>query len=122
MGRLERILRELREQVEKITDDAPAGPGELDFARLDDEELERLEALLARVGSEAPRQETRPREKVLAGKQNPETWRRHWDSNPGATPPPERRVTGRLSEAERAEANTLLRRATVPEGWEGEEG
>lgn len=122
MGRLERILRELRKQLEEMTEEAPAGPGELAPARLADEELERLEALMARVGSDEPHQEIKPRARVLAGKARPETWVRHWAQNPGANPPPEEEVTGALSGAELRELDTLLRRATVPEGWEGEEG
>lgn len=123
MSRLQRILQQLREEVEKITDEAPAGPGELDVSRLSDEQLARLEALLARVGSEEPRRVTRPRQKVLAGmgERARATRERAWASGLG-TAPPEEKVTGRLSDEERAEANALLAAAEVPEPWAGEEG
>lgn len=45
MGNLRRILREVRQEVDRITDKAPAGPGDLELSSLVDEELDRLEQL-----------------------------------------------------------------------------
>lgn len=128
---MRRILQELRREIEHITDEAPAGPGELDPRRLGDRDLERLGALLPRAESDLkrlareestePRRLVRPREEFLAGKPNPETWRRHWAQNPGADPPPEDAYVGRLSDEEWAELEALLKKARVPEPWEGDE-
>lgn len=123
MSNLRRLLQQLRQEVEKITDEAPAGPGELDVSKLSDDELRRLVQLLARAGSDEPRQETRPRAAVLAGmgEWSRATRERAWAAGLG-TPPPEKAGTGCLSDEERAELNDLLAKATVPEEWEGEEG
>lgn len=120
MNSLRRLLRDLRKEVERITDAAPAGPGELDVSRLDDAELDRLEGLLARVGSQKPRREVRPRAEVLAGKENPATWERHWASNPGVEAPPVVAYVGRLNDEELRELEALLEKAAIPEAWEGE--
>lgn len=49
MSKLERILRELREEVERLEGQAPLGAGAVDPSRLSDEDLARVEILLVRL-------------------------------------------------------------------------
>lgn len=49
MGRMEQILQSLRRQVEQLEDRAGPGPDALDFSRLSDEDLDRLDVLVARL-------------------------------------------------------------------------
>lgn len=121
MSEIERFFRELRRKLERLGSDLPPGPGEIDLARLDDDELARLERLWARVGSTEPRREVHPREKVLARMEEPAraTRERAWAAGLG-TPPPETAVVGGLDGDELREIQALLMKARIPKPGKGD--
>lgn len=108
MGHLKRLLKDLREEVERLGSRAPAAPGEIDVTRLEDPDLARLDELLAHL------QANQGRDPGRTHRPGKDTERRGWacgcalcKTPPGTEPP-------LLSGDDLRELAGLLDRARVP--------